>query len=68
VPKGTPRAIIDKLNTATVKALSAPEVKDLFLTQGAEPSPTTPEEFARYIRADYERIAKLARVAGLKVD
>jgi tripartite-type tricarboxylate transporter receptor subunit TctC len=68
VPRGTPQAIIAKLNTATVKALSAPDVKDLFLTQGAEPSPTTPEEFARYIRADYDRIAKLAKVARLSMD
>jgi tripartite-type tricarboxylate transporter receptor subunit TctC len=68
VPKGTPAAIIAKLHAATVKALNAPDLKEQFLTQGAEPSPTTPEEFARFIRADYERISKLAKVAGLKVD
>lgn len=68
VPKGTPPAIIAKLNAATVKALNAPDLKEQFLTQGAEPMPGTPEEFARFIRADYDRIAKLARVAGLKVD
>lgn len=56
------------INAAPVKALNAPDLKEQFLTQGAEPGPTTPEEFARFIRADYERIAKLARVAGLKVE
>ena len=43
-------------------------VSPLLLTQGAEPSPGTPEEFARHISADYNCIAKLAKVAGIKVD
>ena len=68
VPKGTPAAIITKLNAAIVKALSAADVKEQFVTQGAEATPTTPEEFARFIRADYDRIAKLAKVAGLTVE
>ena len=51
-----------------VKVLSAAEVKEQFLQQGAEASPTTPAEFARFIRADYDRIAKVARVAGLTAD
>ena len=68
VPKGTPPAIITKLNAAIVKVLSAADVKEQFLHQGAEASPTTPEEFARFIRADYDRIAKVAKVAGLTAD
>ena len=68
VPKGTPQAIITKLNAAIVKVLSAPDVKEQFLQQGAEASPTTPEEFARFLRADYDRIAKVAKVAGLTAD
>jgi len=68
VPKGTPPAIIARLNAAIVKVLSAAEVKEQFLQQGAEASPTTPEEFARFIRADYDRIAKVAKVAGLTAD
>ena len=68
VPRGTPSAIIAKLNAATIKALNAPDLKEQFLTQGAEPRPGTPEEFAQFIKADYDRIAKLARVAGLRVD
>ena len=68
VPKGTPQAIISKLNAAIVKVLSTPETKEQFLQQGAEATPTTPEDFARYIRADYDRIAKVAKVAGLTAD
>jgi tripartite-type tricarboxylate transporter receptor subunit TctC len=68
VPKGTPAAIMVKLNSAIVKVLSMQDVREQFLTQGAEASPTTPQEFARFIRADYERIAKVAKVAGLTAD
>lgn len=68
VPKGTPPAIIAKLNAAIVKVLSAAEVKEQFLQQGAEAAPTTPQEFARFIRTDYDRIAKVARVARLTAD
>ena len=68
VPKGTPQAIITKLNAGIVKVLGTPEVKEQFLAAGAEAAPTTPQEFARFIRADYDRIAKVAKVAGLTAD
>ena len=68
VPKGTPQAIVDKLNAAIVKALSKPEVKEQFMTQGAEALPTSAEQFRRFIREEYERIAKVAKVAKLTVD
>ena len=68
VPKGTPPAIITKLNTAVVKVLGAPETKEQFIAQGGEAVSSTPQEFARFIRADYDRIAKVAKVAGLTAD
>lgn len=68
VPKGTPPAIITKLNAAIVKVLSTAETKEQFLAQGAEATPSTPQEFARFIRADYDRIAKVAKIAGLTAD
>ncbi len=45
---GTPEAIIKKLNAATVKALSDPDVVKALETQGAEPAPMTPQEFADF--------------------
>ncbi len=38
------------------------------MKQGVEASPTTPQEFARFIRADYERVAKVAKVARLTAE
>lgn len=67
-PKGTPPAISAKLNTAVVKVLGMPETKEQFIAQGGEAVSSTPQEFAQFIRADYERIAKVARVAWLRAD
>lgn len=68
VPKGTPPAIIAKLNTAAVKVLGTPDTKEQFIAKGGEAVSSTPQEFAQFIRADYERIAKVARVAGMRAD
>jgi tripartite-type tricarboxylate transporter receptor subunit TctC len=68
VPKGTPAPIIAKLNAAIVKVLDMPEVKQQFIRQGGEAAPSTPEAFARFIRADYERIAKVAKTVKLNAD
>jgi tripartite-type tricarboxylate transporter receptor subunit TctC len=68
VPKGTPEPIVAKLNAAIVKVLNSPEVKQQFINQGGEAAPTTPEEFGRFIRTDYERIGKLAKVVKLSAD
>jgi tripartite-type tricarboxylate transporter receptor subunit TctC len=68
VPKGTSPQIIAVLNKAINKLLSTNEIKDQFILQGGEAAPSTPEEFGRYIRSDYERIGKIAKIAGLRVD
>ncbi|HUP95887.1 MAG TPA: tripartite tricarboxylate transporter substrate binding protein [Burkholderiales bacterium] len=69
VPRGTPRAIVAKLHTALQKALADPEVVRLFAAQGLQPSgSTSPEEFGRFFRADFERNAKLVQIAGIKPD
>ena len=61
----TPRAIIDRLNTEIVRALHAPEVKQLLLTQGLEVRTSTPQEFAAYIRSEFDKWAKVIRDAGI---
>jgi tripartite-type tricarboxylate transporter receptor subunit TctC len=67
VPKGTPRAIINKLHAIIQKALADPEVVKAYAAQGLTPSGSeSPEAFARYFRGDFERIAKLVQVAGIK--
>ena len=66
VPAGTPREIIERLHGAVMKALAAPELRQQFALQGAEPSPSTPQRFEEYIREEIVRWQKVAREAGVK--
>jgi len=68
VPKGTPGAIVAKLNAAIVTGLSRPEVRQQIMANGSEAAPSTPEEFKRFIHEEYDRIGKLVRVAKLTLD
>lgn len=66
-PKGTPRAIIKSVHAAIQKALADSDVKQQFANQGLVPlGSESPEEFGRFLRADYERVAKLVKIAGIK--
>ena len=64
---GTPRAIVDKLNTEIVAALAAPDLKDRLTAIGFDVLSSSPEEFARFIKTDMARAAKVIKVAGIKL-
>jgi tripartite-type tricarboxylate transporter receptor subunit TctC len=64
-PKGTPPAIINKLNAEMVKVMNLPAVRAEWAKQGAVPLPMTPAEFDKYLRADIEKWAKVVKMAGL---
>ena len=61
----TPRAIVDRLNAEIIKAITAPDVKKLLLTQGLEVRTSTPAEFQAYIKSEYEKWAKVIKTAGI---
>ncbi len=61
----TPRPIIDRLNVEIVRALHAPDVKQLLLTQGLEVRTSTPQEFGAYIKSEFEKWAQVIRNAGI---
>lgn len=64
-PAGTPPEIIQQLNTALVKILAMPEVKQKLATLGAEVTPSKPEQFASYIRAETDKWGAVARAANV---
>jgi tripartite-type tricarboxylate transporter receptor subunit TctC len=66
VPKGTPRDVIAKLHSETVKALADPALKARLLEQGAEPGGISPEAYAKFVREETVRWGDLARAAGVK--
>ena len=68
VPAGTPADVVARLNTEINRALRLQDVKDRLSPQGAEAVGTSPEELARYARAESEKYARLIRASGAKAD
>ena len=67
-PKGTPKAVVDKLNEAVSKIAAQPEVKQLWLKQGAVPMLMKPDAFEKYARDDIAKWASVIKTANIKVD
>jgi tripartite-type tricarboxylate transporter receptor subunit TctC len=68
VPGRTPRAIVDRVNGAAVKVLSAPVLKEQFAAQGLEPTPTTAADAAAYLKSEVTKWAKVIKAANVKAD
>ena len=68
LPANVPAAITAKLNAEFVKVLNNTEFKAWLAEQGAEAAPTTPDEFAAFIKAEIARYAPLVKKSGMKPD
>ena len=68
VPTGTPRAYIDKLNSAVVQAMRSPLIVERLNAEGAASEPTTPEALRDLIRVDSQRWAKAVKISGAKLE
>jgi tripartite-type tricarboxylate transporter receptor subunit TctC len=60
--------VIARLNKAFTDALAAPEVRVRLATLMAEPSPTTPEAFARFVRAEHAKYEAVVKASGAKAE
>jgi tripartite-type tricarboxylate transporter receptor subunit TctC len=65
---GTPRTIVTKLNAEIAAALKAPDVTERLSSLGAQPAPTSPEEFGRITRDEIKKWAKVVQESGARVD
>ena len=65
-PRGTPPAIIERLNTAAVAAVRHQRVQEIFQRNGADTVGNTAEEYAPYTRAERERFAEVIRTTGFR--
>lgn len=65
-PSGTPGLIIDKLNSALRQALASPEVLKRLAFEGADPRPSSPEEYAADIGQEETKWSRVLRDAGIK--
>jgi tripartite-type tricarboxylate transporter receptor subunit TctC len=64
-PAKTPRPIVDRLNKEIVAVLSAPDIKAFLFKQGLDVAPSTPEDFAAYIRSEKAKWEKVIKAAKL---
>jgi tripartite-type tricarboxylate transporter receptor subunit TctC len=67
-PKGTPKAVIDKLQRKVVEIMNEPTVRERFVRTGAYPQPRTPEAFAAFIRQEASRWEPVLKETGIKFD
>jgi tripartite-type tricarboxylate transporter receptor subunit TctC len=67
-PKGTPKAVVDKLNEAVSKISSQADVKQTWAKQGAVPMVMSPEVFEKYARDDIAKWAKVIKSAGITAE
>ena len=67
-PAGTPRAVVERLSGETRAALGSADTLKRLVDLGAEPLGATPEAFAAYVAAEYERWGKLAKETGIRLE
>jgi len=65
-PKGMSKDLVDRLNRELVKALAHPQVVAAMHKTGVEPQSSTSEEFASYIKREYDTWGKVVKEAGIK--
>ncbi|MBO9354173.1 tripartite tricarboxylate transporter substrate binding protein [Bordetella petrii] len=68
VPKGTPDAVVERLNTALRGALDASEVREKFKAMGLEAIPSTPQEMTAYAEAERKKWGKVIRDSKITVN
>ena len=67
-PAGTPKAIINKLNTEINAALKLPDVRRKLEAAGVEIQGGTPQEYAALIKSDLAKWSKVVKDAGIQAD
>jgi tripartite-type tricarboxylate transporter receptor subunit TctC len=67
-PVATPRDVVNKISKDAGFALSQDDVKEKMLAAGAEPSPTTPEQFTRFVRSEMAKWTRLMKERGITLE
>jgi tripartite-type tricarboxylate transporter receptor subunit TctC len=68
VPAGTPKDVSAKIHGAMAKTLAVPEVNQRLTERGFDVRASSPEEFLRYVRGESDKLGKLIRDNGIKVE
>jgi tripartite-type tricarboxylate transporter receptor subunit TctC len=65
-PAGTPRDVLNRLNSEIQKALAAPDMQERLAKLGAEPMSMSPSEFDSFLREEYSVLGEVMRASGVK--
>jgi len=67
-PKGTPKAIVTQLHADIVAVVRGRDMEERLTKDGAEVIASTPDEFARFIREEIDRYARIVKASGLRAE
>jgi tripartite-type tricarboxylate transporter receptor subunit TctC len=68
VPAATPRDIVTRLNTETVKVLRMPDIRERLMANGAEPVGSTPDEFGAFMKSESAKWARVIKEANIRAE
>ena len=68
VPAGTPRPVVDKLNTELKKAVADPDAAAKLSQQVLDPMYMTSEEFSKLLKSEYDKYERVVKISGARID
>jgi tripartite-type tricarboxylate transporter receptor subunit TctC len=67
-PAKTPRPIVNQLSREVARILAMPETRARLAIRGSVPKPSTPDEFDKFVRAEVEKITRVIKAGGVKIE
>jgi len=67
-PAKTPRPIVNQLSREVARILAMPETRERLAIRGSVPKPSTPDEFDKFVRAEVEKITRVIKAGGVKIE
>ena len=67
-PAKTPRPVVNHISQEIARILNIADIKDKISARGAVVKPSTPEEFDKFVRAEVEKITKVMKAGGVKIN
>ena len=67
-PRGTPKAVVNRLHADIVQVVKGQDMEERLTKDGAEVIANTPDEFARFIREEIQRYARIVKESGLRAE
>ena len=68
VPAKVPRAIVERLSKEMARSLALPQVRERLAVRGSVAKPSSPEEFDRFVKAEIDKVSKVIRDGGIKLE